>query len=143
MCSSSHSLSLSQNIAGSVWNSSSLSWVKGTQASGGGGGGGGLVQIQDSAGNNLNSTSGALNVALAIIAKTPGGPITHTVRADDETGAMSIEVSIEDFVSMLADRIGAPVLTKSGLKIKLLANVQPVIEGMKEHSIHNPPRKLP
>jgi len=49
------------NNANYVWNTVSLTWVKATQASGGGGGGG-LVQIQDSAGNNLTSTTGSLNV---------------------------------------------------------------------------------
>lgn len=39
-----------------------LGWT--TNPSGGGGGGGGLVQIQDSSGNNLTSTSGSLNVNL-------------------------------------------------------------------------------
>ena len=47
------------NNANYVWNTTSLSWVKATQS---GGGSGGLVQIQDSLGNNLSSTSGSLNV---------------------------------------------------------------------------------
>jgi hypothetical protein len=45
---------------GYVWSTTALNWVKAQQA--GGGGASGLVQIQDSLGNNLNSTSGALDV---------------------------------------------------------------------------------
>lgn len=48
-------------VAGYVWDSVGLQWVKATQA-GGGGGGGGLVQLQDAYGNNISSTTGSLNV---------------------------------------------------------------------------------
>src|SRR5665647_2321236 len=47
---------------GYVWSTTALAWVKATQSGGSSNGGGGLVQIQDSAGNNLTSTSGALNI---------------------------------------------------------------------------------
>ena len=55
-----------------LWQPSTLSYIHASadasgnlNVTGGGGGGGGTVNIRDTAGNSLNSTSGALNVAIA------------------------------------------------------------------------------
>ena len=67
--------------------------------------------------------------------------IEHTVVLD--TVGIRIEVALSDFIAALVSEVdGVPlIMTKAQLLQKLQEATVPVIEDMKQSTVHNPPTK--
>jgi hypothetical protein len=88
-----------KKTANYVWNSSANQWQRMTQA--GSGGGGGVVQIQDSSGNALNSTSGSLDVAI-----TSGGLSTTAAQNNLGTATSLANAATATIVNITSSAAG-------------------------------------
>lgn len=87
--------------------------------SGGGGGGGGLVQIQDSAGNNLNSTSGALDVFISG-GSSSGVQYAELATTTPATGTLALGRYQTSLPTLTNGQMNEPMLDTSS---RLLVNV--------------------